>query len=142
MDSQSVKGTPESADESGFDGGKHVKGRKRHRVVDTLGYRLIVGVHAAHIFDGKGARAVVRKLFETVKTLKKLWVDCAYRGEWGAWLQERFNGVWEMVKKKRSKGFHVLPKRWIVERTLAWLTRFRRLSKDYERRPSSSEARV
>jgi putative transposase len=53
-----------------------------------------------------------------------------------------YNGVWEMVKKKRSKGFHVLPKRWIVERTLAWLTRFRRLSKDYERKPSSSEAMV
>jgi putative transposase len=80
MDSQSVKGTPESADGSGVDGGKHVKGRKRHIVVDTIGYLLVVGVHAANVFDGKGARAVVRKLFKTVKTLKKLWADCAYRG--------------------------------------------------------------
>ena len=142
IDSQSVKGTPESADESGFDGGKHVNGRKRHIVVDTIGYLLIVGVHAANIFDGKGARPVLKRLFETVKTLKKLWADCAYRGELGAWLQETFNCVLEIVKKKRSKGFHVLPKRWIVERTLAWLTRFRRLSKDYERKPSSSEAMV
>ena len=85
---------------------------------------------------------MLRKLFETVKTLKKLWADCAYRGDLEAWLQETFNCVLEIVKKKRSKGFHVLPKRWIVERTLAWLTRFRRLSKDYERKPSSSEAMV
>jgi putative transposase len=64
IDSQSVKGTPESADESGYDGGKHVKGRKRHIVVDTVGYLLIVVVHAANIFDGKGARAGLRNYFD------------------------------------------------------------------------------
>ena len=95
-----------------------------------------------HVLDGKGARGVLKQLFETVKTLKKIWADGAYRGELEAWVQETFECVLEIVKKKRSKGFHVLPRRWIVERTLAWLTRFRRLSKDYEREPFSSEAMV
>jgi transposase len=73
----------------------------------------------------------------------KHWIDVFLEGQnYYSNLRGNYNGVWEMVKKKRAKGFHVLPKRWIVERTLAWLTRFRRLSKDYERKPSSSEARV
>lgn len=142
IDSQSVKGTPESCEESGFDGGKLVKGRKRHIVVDTMGYLLNVVVHAANIFDGKGARVVLEQLYETVKTLKKIWADGAYNGELEEWVQENFECVLEIVKKLRSKGFHVLPRRWVVERTLAWLTRFRRLSKDYERKPSSSESMV
>ncbi len=140
IDSQSVKGTPESAKESGFDGGKLVKGRKRHIVVDTMGYLLTVVVHAANIFDGKGARAVLKQLYETVKTLKKIWADSAYSGELEEWVRNTLECVLEIVKKVHSKGFHVLPRRWVVERTLAWLTRFRRLSKDYERKPSSSES--
>jgi putative transposase len=94
--------------DSGFDGGKCVIGRKRHVVVDTLGDLLIVMVHAAHVFDGKGARGVLKQRFETVKTLKKIWADGAYRGELEAWVQETFECVLEIVKKKRSKGFHVL----------------------------------
>ena len=142
IDSQSVKGTPESSEESGFDGGKLVKGRKRHIVVDTMGYLLTVVVHAANIFDGKAARVVLEQLSETVNTLKKIWADNAYSGELEEWVQNTLACVLEIVKKVRSKGFHVLPRRWVVERTLAWLTRFRRLSKDYERKPSSSESMV
>ena len=142
IDSQSVKGTPESSIESGVDGGKLVKGRKRHIVTDTIGCLLIVVVHAANIPDGKGAKKILEKLFDILDTLELIWADGAYAGEWVAWVYEMFGCVLEIVKKKKAKGFHVLPRRWVVERTLAWLTRYRRLSKDYERNPSSSEAMV
>ena len=142
IDSQSVKGTPESALESGFDGGKCVKGRKRHIIVDTIGYLIVVGVHAANIVDCKGAKQVIVKLFETLDTVKLIWADGGYKGELIDWVKKRFDCVLEVVKKKKKKGFHVLPRRWVVERTFAWLTRYRRLSKDYEKQPSSSEAMV
>ena len=77
IDSQTVKGTPESAKESGFDGGKLIKGRKRHIVVDTIGYPMVVVVHAANIFDGKAARQVLTALFSIVNTVKKIWADGA-----------------------------------------------------------------
>jgi putative transposase len=145
IDSQTVKGTPESAKESGFDGGKLIKGRKRHIVVDTTGYPLVVVVHAANIYDGHAAERVLNALFSIVKTVKKIWADGAYKGEkFIKWAKEKFGCVIEVVKKNKSKGkgFHVLPRRWIVERTFAWLNRYRRLSKDYERKPTSSSSHV
>ena len=145
IDSQTVKGTPESAKESGFDGGKLIKGRKRHIVVDITGYPLIVVVHAANIYDGHAAERVLNALFSIVKTVKKIWADGAYKGEkFIKWAKEKFGCVIEVVKKNKSKGkgFHVLPRRWIVERTFAWLNRYRRLSKDYERKPTSSSSHV
>ncbi|MFO1432682.1 MAG: IS5 family transposase [Candidatus Competibacteraceae bacterium] len=143
IDSQSVKGTRESGQqESGFDGGKLVKGRKRHIIVDTMGYLLVVLVHAASIVDCKGAKPVIEKLFETLNTVKLIWADGGYKGKLIDWVKKEFDCVLEIVKKKKKKGFHVLPRRWVVERTFAWLTRFRRLSKDYEKQPSSSEAMV
>ena len=145
IDSQTVKGTPESAQESGFDGGKLIKGRKRHIVVDTTGYPLVVVVHAANIYDGHAAERVLNALFSIVKTVKKIWADGAYKGEkFIKWAKEKFGCVIEVVKKNKSKGkgFHVLPRRWIVERTFAWLNRYRRLSKDYERKPTSSSNHV
>lgn len=81
MDSQSVKGTPESALESGFDGGKLVPGRKRHIIVDTIGYLIVVGVHAANIADCKGAKQIIQQLFETLDTVKLIWADGGYAGE-------------------------------------------------------------
>lgn len=142
IDSQSVKGTPESGKESGFDGGKGVKGRKRHIVVDTMGYLLVAIVHAANVADSKGARKLLKKLFKILKTVKLIWADGAYIGPLIEWVEEMFACTLEIVKKKKGKGFQVLPRRWVVERTLAWLSRFRRLSKDYEREPASSEAMI
>jgi putative transposase len=144
IDSQSVKGTPESHVESGFDGGKLVKGRKRHIVVDTIGCVLVVWVHAANVFDGKAARQVIGNLFSLIHTVKIVWADSAYRGaELFNWLAICFGCVLEVVgKRKGLRGFHVFPRRWVVERTFAWLVRSRRLSKDYERKTTSSEAQV
>ena len=144
IDSQSVKGTPESYIDSGFDGGKLVKGRKRHIVVDTMGCVIVVWVHAANIFDGKAARWIIEYLFSLLHTIKIIWADSAYSGaELFDWVFSQFNCVLEVVRKEKGiQGFHVLPRRWVVERTFAWLIRSRRLNKDYERKPSSSKAQV
>ena len=144
IDSQSVKGTPESFLDSGFDGGKLVKGRKRHIVVDTIGCLLVVWVHAANMFDGKAARQVITNLFLLSHTVKMIWADCGYSGaELLNWVFLHFKCDLTVVKKKKgTQGFHILPRRWVVERTFAWLGRSRRLSKDYERKPTSSETQV
>ena len=143
IDSQTVKGTPESVKESGFDGGKRIQGRKRHIVVDTNGYPMIAIAHAANIYDGHAAKRVLKALFSIVKTVKKIWADGAYKGEeFIQWVKEEFGCILEVVKKKEGSGFQVLPWRWVVERTFAWLHRYRRLSKDYERKPTSSSSHV
>ena len=144
IDTQTVKGTPESAKESGFDGGKLIKGRKRHIIVDTMGYPIVSRVHAANVYDGNGAREVISALFSIVDTVKKIWADGTYRGELIDWAKQQFDCVIEIVKKQETEepGFHVLPRRWVVERTFAWINRFRRLSKDYERKPESSNSHI
>jgi len=144
IDSQTVKGTPESTLESGFDGGKRIQGRKRHTIVDTIGCVLVVVVHAANIYDGRAARFVVPALFALLETVKKIWADGAYSGaELSAWVKAQFDCVLEVVEKKKTgKGFQVVPRRWVVERTFAWLSRYRRLNRDYERKPKSSESMV
>ena len=107
IDSQTVKGTPESVQESGFDGGKLIKGRKRHIVVDTIGYVIVVLVHAANIHDSRAAREVVAALFSIVDTIKKIWADGGYKGEeFMQWVKEKFDCIFEVVKKKKTgKGF-------------------------------------
>jgi putative transposase len=120
-----------------------VKGRKRHIVVDTLGLLLVVVVHSADIQDRDGAKLVLRQLLGRFPRLRLIWADGAYAGElvgwayaWGGWLVE-------VVKRTMNRRrFVVLPRRWVVERTLGWLGRNRRLSKDYEALPESSEAWV
>jgi putative transposase len=141
VDSQSVK-TAGATAERGYDAGKKVGGRKRHIVVDTLGNLLDVVVHAANIQDRDGAMFVLYKLAPTVKShLLKLWADGGYAGQLITWVREHLDAVLEIVERDPDqKGFHVLPRRWVVERTFAWFNRYRRLSKDYERDPSSSEA--
>jgi putative transposase len=144
IDSQTVKGTPESAPESGFDGGKLIRGRKRHIVVDTIGCLIVVLVHAANVYDGRAAREVLTALFSGVATIQKIWADGAYKGEeFVRWVKAQFGCVLEVVEKKKTgQGFQVLPRRWVVERTFSWLGRARRLSKDYERKTTSSEGHV
>ena len=144
IESQTVKGTPESTLESGFDGGKLIQGRKRHTIVDTMGCLLIVVVHAANIYDGRAARCVVPAWFLLLNTVKKIGAEGAYSGaELMAWVNAPFDGDLEVVEKKKTgKGFQVVPRRWVVERTLAWRSRYRRLNRDYERNPKSSDSRV
>lgn len=141
IDSQSVKGTAESAEESGFDGWKKVKGRKYHIVTDTTGCVLAVAVHAANVHDGQGAYPLLKKTFDTVPTLRRIWADQAYRGDLVSWVKETFACELEIVQKT-TKAFKVLPRRWVVERTLAWLSRYRRLVRVYEKRVASSVAMI
>jgi putative transposase len=118
-----------------------VKGRKRHLAVDTLGLLLVVVVHCAGIQDRDGAKLVCEQLKGAFPRLQRIWADGGYAGALVAWVAEFAGWVLEIVKRAdEAQGFVVLPKRWIVERTLAWLSRYRRLSKDYEERSASSEA--
>ncbi len=140
IDSQSVK-TTEVAGPRGYDAGKKVKGRKRHLVVDTLGLLLAVVVHTADLQDRDGARRVLARLADRCPRLRLIWADGGYQGpKLGGWLAQRTDWVLEIVRRPTdASGFQVLPRRWVVERTFAWLGRYRRLSKDYEGRPETSE---
>ena len=142
LDSQSVK-TTAIGGERGFDKGKNVNGRKRHILVDTLGLLLAVVVTAASVSDPAGARLLLSLWGGHCKKLRRIWVDGAYRGSLIEWAKGRIKAVLEPVLRNDDlKGFVVLPKRWIVERTFAWLGQSRRLSKDYEYLPESSEAMI
>jgi putative transposase len=142
VDSQSVKTVEDSAHPSGYDAHKKVKGRKRHLLVDTLGLPLSIYVTSADVQDRVGARCLLAGIKVLLPRLKKIWADGAYTGEkLAGWCEEQ--GGWELEIVERSaetEGFTVLPHRWIVERTLGWLMRNRRLSKDYERKVQTSEA--
>ena len=141
MDSQSVKTTEESGGIKGYDGGKQVKGRKRHLLVDTLGLLLSVDVTPANTSDQEGARRLLAGLKPLQPRLELIWADSAYRGDVLArWCATE--GAWrlEIIKcAPHVRGFVVRPWCWIVERTLAWVGRQRRLSKDYERKVQTSE---
>lgn len=143
IDSQSSK-TTESGGERSYDGGKKVTGRKRHILVDSLGHLLVVVVHMAGIADSVGAKLVFEKLpLMWQRRLQVVWADGAYEGSVWVGIYLLFQIVLAIVKRSDDhKGFVVLPKRWIVERTFAWLGRYRRLSKDYEYCPKSSEGMV
>ena len=120
-----------------------MKGRKRHLVVDTLGLVLAVVVHAANVQDRDGAKLVLPKLVGRFPRLALFWADGGYTGQLIAWTKQLANWTLEIVKRSDDlHTFQVLPKRWIVERTLGWLGRYRRLSKDYEELTASSEAMV
>jgi putative transposase len=142
IDSQSVKGTPESGgEESGFDGFKRVKGRKRHIITDTMGYVLTARVHAANLVDTHMARHVVSKLLEVNDTVKIIFADGGYMSGFINWCAENTPLAVEVVKRN-CRGFKVLPKRWVVERTFGWLSRQRRLGRDYERHTRTSETMI
>jgi putative transposase len=143
IDSQSVE-TTESGGKRGYDAGKGVWGRKRHVIVDTVGNVLDVVVHAADIQDRDGARLLFERLWEkTQEKVQKIWADGAYKGDLIDWVQESLDAILDIVERDEDQdGFEVLPRRWVVERTFAWLGRYRRLSKDYERCTRSSEGMI
>jgi putative transposase len=150
MDSQSIKTTEEcrkpkqdgcDAHSNGYDAHKHIKGRKRHLLVDTLGLPLAVYVSPADIQDKVGARWLLAGLKPLLPRLKKIWADGAYSGDpLSQWCQQEGSWELEIVERDReATGFEVIPKRWIVERTISWICRNRRMSKDYERKVQTSE---
>lgn len=143
IDSQSVK-TTEVGGIRGLDGHKKVKGRKRHILVDTQGHLLGVVVTAANATDQAGAHALLTQADpRLVRRLRKLWVDSGYEGEWTTWAYNRFAiEVEGLVRPPDQRGFVVQPRRWVVERTFAWLGRYRRLSKDYEQSLDSSASMI
>jgi putative transposase len=141
IDSQSAK-TTESGGPRGFDAAKQVKGRKRHIVTDTQGFPLAVLVHAANIQDNHGAVPLLACLRQSFPRLRHIIADRVYRGKKLRAAVAAF-GRWKIkivTRPKHVRGFKPLPKRWVIERTFAWLGRNRRLAKDFEQSVASSEA--
>jgi putative transposase len=133
LDSQSVKGSA-TPGVRGYDAGKQINGRKRHLLVDTLGLLLIVRVTVASVQDRNAARLLLQNLPGGCKKLRKIWVDGGYSGRLVQWVAECFKFCLTVVlRPKETHGFTLLPRRWVVERTFAWLNQARRLSKAYER---------
>jgi putative transposase len=158
IDSQSVKTTMVGGPR-GYDGGKKVNGRKRHLLVDTQGLIIRATVHPADIPDRDGAKLLLAPLQGQLPRLQHLWADGAYHGKASTWIQSILGCTVEIVKHWWAgirvvwvapgetpptipSGFHILPRRWVVERTFAWLLTYRRLSKDYEELPETSEALI
>jgi transposase len=144
VDAQSVKGADTvGAASRGFDAGKKVNGRKRHIVVDTMGLLLAVIITTASVQDRDGARAVLERLRFTMPSVVHIWADGGYAGKLIVWARERLRIGVEIVSKPLGiKTFKVLPRRWVVERTFAWIVRCRRLTHDYERLPEHSDAMI
>ena len=160
IDSQSVKTTGVGGPERGFDAGKKVKGRKRHRLVDTHGLLVAVTVHSAAVIDRDGVKLLLPPAVRERFPRLRVWLDSAYNGKDQGmnWIQETLGGTVEMVKRPSkprgvgrpkdtpadqidgftdlpAPGFHVLPRRWGHRAHLSWLCQDRRLRKDYERLP-------
>ena len=145
IDSQSVKTANYVHQAVGYDGAKHLKGRKRHTVVDTLGLVLRVWVSAANVAESTGAKTVlqqVKAMGQTVRRVITVWADGGYGGEpLYRWAIDVLGWVlWVTLRPQRMKGFIPVPQRWKVERTFGWWNRYRRLSKDYELKPQTTES--
>ena len=123
--------------------GKKMVGRKRHLLVDTLGLLLIIVVHAAGIQDRDGAKLVLKQARKRFPSLRLIWADGGYAGQLVTWVKQKCGWVLQTILRPVGvAGFVVLPRRWVVERTFAWLTTYRRLAKDYEYRTDVSQTMV
>ena len=143
IDSCSVR-TTENGGERGYDAGKKVNGRKRHLVVDTLGLIMSLVIHTADIQDQEGAKLAIAEIGNRFCRLLVIFADSAYaRCGLPDWVKTVFGWILQPVLRPVGvKGFVILPKRWIVERTFAWINKFRRNCKDYERNTDSSKAMI
>jgi putative transposase len=146
IDSQTVK-TSERSESRGYDGGKKITGRKRNIAVDTLGLLLAVTVTIASLDDALAARPMLQQLSQVEQPrLQVVWADSKYHNyALREWLTQQKTIAWQLEVVRRppgAKGFVLLAKRWVVERTFSWLGRWRRLSRDYEHRTDSSEAMI
>jgi putative transposase len=158
IDSQSVKTTVVGGPR-GYDGGKKINGRKRHVLVDTQGLIIRALVHPADLADRDGAKLLLAPLHGQLPRLRHIWADSAYAGKCAEWVQATLGWTLEIVKHWWTgvrwvwvgpgqepptipRGFQVLPRRWVVERTFAWLVLYRRLAKDYEELPATGEALI
>lgn len=144
IDSASVKAAETvGAASRGYDAGKKINGRKRHIAVDTLGLLLFVLVTAASVQDRDGAQPLLEYLATWCRRVRLVWADGGYAGKLVIWAKTSLNLVLQIVKRcDDATGFVVLPRRWVVERTLAWICRHRRCARDYERKPAHHEAMV
>jgi putative transposase len=173
VDSQSAKTTGVGGEERGYDGGKKIKGRKRHLLVDTEGFVLKAKIHSAKVLDQEGLKPLLERAEEQFLRLQHLWLDSAYRGQDNGkgWVEKSLGWTVELVERPRKpaskevlmtwaqqwaeegvtvdwerllppRGFIALPRRWVVERTFAWLSHNRRMSKDYERLCATGEALI
>jgi transposase len=146
LDAQSVK-TAEGGAARGFDAGKRVAGRKRHLLVDTMGLVLVCVVHAASVQDRAGGRVVLEQVPQRYGLLGKVWADGGYANQVDTglvdWARAHCGLELEIAPRPAGqRGFVALPRRWVVERTFAWLGRCRRLARDYERKPEHAEAMI
>lgn len=140
IDSQSVKNSEWGIPDKGFDGNKRIKGRKRHIMVDTLGILLGIIVTEANVHDSVAAKTLLKVMKGKLPRLKKIIADAGYLGDELVRIARRWlQCVFEVVKRSEEKGFKVVPKRWIVERSIAWFNWYRRLSKDFEANMETSE---
>ena len=146
LDAQSIL-TGEGGQARGYDAGKRTRGRKRHIVTDTLGLLLVVMVTSASVQDRHGGKAILQLLAARFSSIALIWADAGYANQIDSslvtWARTAASIVLQIVKRSDDvKGFQVLPRRWVVERTFGWLIRSRRLSRDYERRTDNSEAMI
>ena len=143
IDSQSIKNSEWGIPDKGFDGNKKIKGRKRHIVVDTLGLLMSVVVTEANVHDSVAAERVIKRMEGAFPRLKKILGDGGYAGARLVKLtRKHLKAEFEVVTRSDEAGFKVIPQRWIVERSIAWFSWFRRLSRDYEANMETSEAWV
>jgi putative transposase len=154
IDSQTVQATGVGGPARGYDPAKRTAGRKRHILVDAAGLILLAHVHAADLHDRLGAQILIGSAsLDELPRLELVWADGAYAGTFARWLhsqrgwrvevpKHRDRHLWRYGLEDKPKGFQVIPRRWVVERTFAWLSRSRRLARDYERLPETGEAMI